>query len=62
MIAAVVIGSFMQDPQGFTAMYCILCGIATGFVYMLPIACGWEYFPQKRGRKSFLVKFFSFNC
>jgi OFA family oxalate/formate antiporter-like MFS transporter len=49
MIAAVIIASFMHEQQGFTAMYCILCGVATGLMYMLPIACGWEYFPQSRG-------------
>lgn len=51
MIAAVIIASFMHEQQGFTGMYCILCGVATGLMYMLPIACGWEYFPQSRGKK-----------
>lgn len=50
MIAlAFLIISFVQDKGGFIAIYCIMVGIAGGLLYMLPIICGWRYFPNRRG-------------
>lgn len=46
---AFLIISFVQNIGGFIAIYCILVGVAGGLAYMLPILCGWRYFPDKRG-------------
>lgn len=46
---AFLIISFTQDKGGFIAVYCIMVGIAGGLLYMLPIICGWRYFPNRRG-------------
>lgn len=49
MTTAVLIGSFMTNSQSFIGMYVVLCGLPTGIMYMLPIACGWAYFPLHKG-------------
>ncbi|CAK89915.1 unnamed protein product (macronuclear) [Paramecium tetraurelia] len=46
---AFLIISFIQHIGGFIAVYCIMVGISGGLLYMLPIICGWRYFPNRRG-------------
>lgn len=46
---AFLIISFIQHIGGFIAVFCIMVGISGGLLYMLPIICGWRYFPNRRG-------------
>ncbi|CAI2368758.1 unnamed protein product [Moneuplotes crassus] len=39
----------------FIFLYPILFGIGTGFCYMIPIMCGWEYFPEWKGTVSGII-------
>jgi len=33
----------------FVALYGIVNGFATGMAYMIPVVCGWRYFPNNKG-------------
>lgn len=46
---AFLIISYIQEIGGFIAVYCIMVGVSGGLAYMLPIICGWRYFPNRRG-------------
>ncbi|CAD8089028.1 unnamed protein product [Paramecium sonneborni] len=52
---AFLILSIINDIYGFILIYCFMIGIPTGLVYMLPIICGWKYFPFNRGMVSGLI-------
>eukprot|EP00330_Aristerostoma_sp_ATCC50986_P012234 CAMPEP_0114598466 /NCGR_PEP_ID=MMETSP0125-20121206/20828_1 /TAXON_ID=485358 ORGANISM="Aristerostoma sp., Strain ATCC 50986" /NCGR_SAMPLE_ID=MMETSP0125 /ASSEMBLY_ACC=CAM_ASM_000245 /LENGTH=129 /DNA_ID=CAMNT_0001804209 /DNA_START=326 /DNA_END=715 /DNA_ORIENTATION=+ len=39
----------------FIFLYAILVGISTGLIYMVPVICGWSYFPNKRGAVSGII-------
>lgn len=52
---AFLIISFMENIYGFILIYCLVVGIPGGLLYMLPIVCGWRYFPDKRGLVSGLI-------
>lgn len=43
---AFLIISFMENIYGFIVIYCLVVGIPGGLLYMLPIVCGWRYFPD----------------
>ncbi|CAD8092769.1 unnamed protein product [Paramecium sonneborni] len=52
---AFLILSFINNIYGFILIYCLMIGIPSGLVYMLPIICGWKYFPFNRGMVSGLI-------
>lgn len=52
---AFIIVSFVTNVIGFIFVYCVFIGMSTGFSYMLPILCGWKFFPFNRGRVSGLI-------
>lgn len=52
---AFLIISFVQNMAAFMIIYCIMVGISGGLLYMLPIICGWRYFPNRRGLVSGLT-------
>jgi len=52
---AFLIISFMENIYGFIVIYCLVVGIPGGLLYMLPIVCGWRYFPDRRGMVSGLI-------
>ncbi|CAD8057540.1 unnamed protein product [Paramecium primaurelia] len=52
---AFLIISFAQDIKVFIVIYCIMVGISGGLLFMLPIICGWRYFPNRRGLVSCFI-------
>lgn len=52
---AFLIISFVKNIWGFVIIYCLLVGVPGGLTYMLPIVCGWRYFPNNRGLVSGLI-------
>jgi MFS transporter, OFA family, oxalate/formate antiporter len=41
--------SYAEDIVLFISLYGALNGIGNGMLYMVPLVCGWEYFPQNKG-------------
>jgi len=35
--------------MSFIILYGGMSGIGSGMTYMLPMVCGWEYFPDNKG-------------
>lgn len=52
---AFLIISFVKDIYGLIVIYCLLVGVSGGLLYMLPIVCGWRYFPDHRGLVSGMI-------
>ncbi|CAK69197.1 unnamed protein product (macronuclear) [Paramecium tetraurelia] len=52
---AFLILSFINNIYAFIFIYCFMVGIPSGLVYMLPIICGWKFFPFNRGLVSGLI-------
>ncbi|KAM3141824.1 hypothetical protein pb186bvf_006146 [Paramecium bursaria] len=52
---AFLVLSFITDLGAFVAIYCIFVGITSGLVYMLPIICGWKYFPNDKAIVSGII-------
>ena len=41
--------SFTEKLAPYLTLYTLMNGIGCGCCYMVPLVCGWEYFPEKRG-------------
>ena len=42
--------SSLTDSIGpYLAFYCLMNGLGCGMCYMVPLICGWEWFPEKKG-------------
>jgi OFA family oxalate/formate antiporter-like MFS transporter len=55
MAFAMLIVSFVENMALFIVIYSVLIGISTGLMYMLPIVCGWKYFPNNKGMVSGII-------
>ena len=44
--------SFITSFGVFVAIYAVLVGVSSGLIYMVPVICGWRYFPEKKGTLS----------
>lgn len=49
MLAAMLAASFCKSWWPFVFCYAVLYPLGIGIVYWVPICCGWEWFPNKRG-------------
>lgn len=49
-LAGVLASSFVKRLDYFIVIYGVLTGLGQGTNYMIPMICGWEYFPKHRGR------------
>ncbi|CAI2367819.1 unnamed protein product [Moneuplotes crassus] len=54
-IGGVFLSSYVTNLYAFIFLYPVLFGIAIGFSYMVPVVCGWEYFPQWKGAVSGVI-------
>lgn len=43
---------FITSFIPFFAVYAGLIGFSSGIIYMVPVNCGWRYFPTKKGKVS----------
>ena len=41
--------AYTEEIGPYLACYTLMNGIGSGMCYMVPLICGWEYFPKKRG-------------
>ena len=48
-ILGIYLASFAQSLPVFLAYYCIMNGLGNGVCYFIPLVCGWEYFPHRKG-------------
>ena len=48
-LAGVFISSLTVSVGPYLACYCILNGLGCGMCYLVPLICGWEWFPESRG-------------
>ena len=48
-LVGVYLSSLCVSAGPYLACYCILNGLGCGTCYMIPLICGWEYFPNNRG-------------
>ena len=44
-----LIVSFIENYWVFMLVYSIIPGIALGIAYIIPLHCGWAYFPKRKG-------------
>jgi OFA family oxalate/formate antiporter-like MFS transporter len=51
----VYISSYITSFTIFTLIYGIGAGLVIGFIYMIPIAHGYKYFPKKKGTVSGII-------
>jgi len=47
--AAAFIVSFISNYMLFIIIYTVMIGLSSGLVYMVPVICGWKYFPKRKG-------------
>jgi MFS family permease len=55
--STIFLASFMKDFWIFMLIYGILPPSFLGFAYLLPIHCGWAYFPENRGKVTGSISF-----
>ena len=48
-LAGNFLSSYTKEIGPYLACYTLLNGIGSGTCYMVPLICGWEYFPNRRG-------------
>jgi hypothetical protein len=49
-ISALIIASFLHYQSQFIAVYAVLVGLPSGLMFMIPLNCGWQYFPDRKGQ------------
>ena len=49
MLSAMLAASYCTSWWPFVFCYTFLYPVGIGIVYWVPIVCGWEWFPEKRG-------------
>ena len=42
--------SYIKVFSLFVIVYGVMFGLCIGTVYMLPVVCGWKYFPNRKGK------------
>eukprot|EP01017_Pseudomicrothorax_dubius_P015905 TRINITY_DN1813_c0_g1_i6.p1 TRINITY_DN1813_c0_g1~~TRINITY_DN1813_c0_g1_i6.p1 ORF type:complete len:400 (+),score=51.43 TRINITY_DN1813_c0_g1_i6:95-1294(+) len=53
--SCVFAASFVTNFYLFVFVYAVLIGVTSGVIYMLPVQCGFKYFPNNKGRVSGLI-------
>ena len=48
-LSGIFASSFTHNIYTYLVLYAGFNGIGCGMCYMVPLICGWEYFPKKRG-------------
>ena len=49
-MSGIFASSFVKRLDAFVLLYGLGLGIGNGMNYMVPVVCGWEYFPNYKGR------------
>jgi len=53
--ACIFLCSFIKSFILFVIVYAAVMGVAGGILYMVPVVCGWKYFPQRKGLVSGII-------
>jgi len=48
-LGGILLSSFTHDLPTFLSFYSGMNGLGNGICYMVPLVCGWEYFPKRKG-------------
>jgi MFS transporter, OFA family, oxalate/formate antiporter len=48
-ITGVYAASFTTNLAPYLSFYALLNGMGSGTTYFIPLICGWEYFPERKG-------------
>ena len=48
-IASMLLGASMATFGQFVLCFSILYGLGKGMCYFAPLACGWEWIPERKG-------------
>ena len=48
-LSGVYLSSYTEGVGAYLACYCLLNGLGCGTCYMIPLVCGWEWFPNRKG-------------
>lgn len=48
-LSGVYLSSLTVSIGPYLALYCFMNGIGCGMCYLIPMICGWEWFPDKKG-------------
>ena len=48
-LGGVFASSYTVSVAPYLALYCLMNGLGCGMCYMVPLICGWEWFPQNKG-------------
>ena len=43
------LASYCKTVLPFLATYCLMGGLGCGMCYMVPLICGWEWYPDQKG-------------
>ena len=54
-LVGVYISSYTTTLATYLPLYCLMNGLGCGMNYLLPLICGWEWFPHKKGLVSGLT-------
>jgi len=55
IVIAVFVSGFMNNFGGLVVFYGIIFGFGNGIIYMIPVTCGWKYFPHRKGMVSGVI-------
>ncbi len=53
--ATIFLASFIKSYWGFMLMYSVIPPFVLGLAYMIPLNCGWAYFPQHKGKVTGII-------
>ena len=48
-LTGIFLSSFTKEIYLYLILYCLMNGVGCGMCYFVPLVCGWEYFPHKKG-------------
>ena len=48
-LGGVFASSYTVSVAPYLALYCLMNGLGCGMNYILPLICGWEWFPDNKG-------------
>ena len=55
MLSAILISSYQTNWVVYLFLYACLYPIGIGICYFVPLVCGWEYYPKRKGFVSGLI-------
>ena len=55
MCSGLFFSSFVESWPAFLFLYAVMYPVGIGVCYFVPIICGWEYFPTRKGLVSGII-------